>query len=301
MAIQVDRSKAKIVLKDAAKAKTAAHFPRNSISKLVCTHLTNGFMPGNTMIDIANGSSDAFTATATVPISVPAADVGQLANWNFGFIQFQKIGSLTLYYSGSTSSGGEVIIQGNIPPAMANNHGRDHVKDPNPPWLRVNTKGDQVYDAKTGLVTVVMGDHPMCGVTNELTNKKTNRTNYLRRMVDQRTFHTIFSSLDPQGNYDHLAYFKWVANWDYEFQWKGGSMIGASKAVGTLSVGFTADAPKSGKPTDSEVVKLLANPKTSVKLGTNEQSAALQNSLFGPPNRLDELQHSAGVASNFWT
>jgi hypothetical protein len=158
-----------------------------------------------------------------------------------------------------------------------------------------------VYDAKTKSVSVTMGDHPMCGVANEITNKKTNRSNYLRRIVDERVFHTIFSALDPQGGYQHLAYFKWTANWDFEFQWKSGSMIGVSKASSASNVGCHFDPPALGKPTDSEVVKLLASPKTAVKLGTNEQSAALLNSLIGPPNRLDNPSHSSGVAQNFWT
>ncbi len=299
MAITVDSSKAKITIKDAAKAKPDVLISKTPGSNFVCTHLTNGFIPGISLTNVS--ASDAFSASATVPVDVPAADKATLKSWNFGFIQFQRIGALTLYYSGPYTERGEVIIQANLAPALPNDHGRDHFNDPNPPWLRVGTTGDLVFSAATGLVTVQMGDHPMCSVGTEMNNTQTGYTNYLRRMIDSRSFHTVFCALDPQGNFQHLAHFKWSTNWDFEFQWSGGSMLSKSKTVGNGQTGFTVEQPKLGAPTDSKVLRLLKDPKSAVKLGTNEQSAALKNSIIGPPNRLESKAYNGVVPTNFWS
>ncbi len=298
MTIKVDSGKAKITLADTAKAKPDVLISKTFGTNFACSHLTNGFVPGITLANVS--ATDAFTATATVPVDVPAADLATLKLWNFGFIQFQRIGALTLYYSGQYSERGEIIVQANLAPAMGNSHGRDHSYDPNPPWLRVGTSGDLVFNAATGLVTVKTGDHPMCRVGTEIKNTKTGYTNYLRRLIDARTFHTIFAALDPNGKYHHLAHFKWTVNWDFEFQWSGGSMIGKSKAAGAGQTGFTADAPQSGAPADSKVLAMLKDPKMAAKLGTNEQSAALKNAINGPPNLIESSTYNGFVPANFW-
>jgi len=299
MAITVDTSKAQITTNHSS-ASAQVFFSKSSASRLVCTHLKHNFVPGLSLADIAANSKDAFSMTATVPVDVPIAETDTFKKWNFGFIQFQKISALTLYYAGASNSDGELSIHGNMSPAMSNNHGRDHFNDPNPPWLKVDTLGHLVYDSKTGLVTCKMGDHPMCGVTNELTNTKTSRPNYLRRMIDSRSFHTVFSALDPSGKYLHLSHVTWVCQWDYEFQWKSGSMISASKAT-SGHTNFKMDTPKSGMPADKSIVNFLAAPKSAPKLGTNEQSVALQSAVIGPPTRIDQSSYFGSVPANFWT
>lgn len=299
MAIVVDTAKAKITTSHAS-AVADVFFSKTSASKLVVTHLKHNFVPGTTLSDVAANSKDAFSITATVPVDVPASDTETLKKWNFGFIQFQKISALTLYYAGASGSDGELSIHGNMSPAMSSNHGRDHFGDPNPPWLKVDTLGHLVFDSKAGLVTCKMGDHPMCGVTNELTNLKTSRPNYLRRMIDSRSFHTVFSALDPAGNYHHMAHVTWSCQWDYEFQWKAGSIVSATKTTSTHSA-FKMDTPKSGLPADKSVVTFLAAPKSAPKLGTNEQSVALQSAVIGPPTRIDQNTYFGSVPVNFWT
>lgn len=296
MAITIDSANAKIAIINGNKPRPAAFLLKTDNSWIVNTHLTHGFAPGSSRAAIT--ASDAFTATATVPLTVPAADAGTLKNWSFGFIQFQRISSLVLYYAGCYPTQGETIIQAQMPPAMTTNLGRDHSNDPNPPWLRVGTDGDKVFNSTTKLVTVTMGDHPMCAVGTERKNTKSSYNNYLRKFCDGRTFVTVFTARDPQGNYQHLAHFQWEVTWDLEFQWSGwGTQLGCK----TLSQNkFTMGAVKAGAPTDKHIVPFLADPSKAPKLGTNEQNAALLAAIKGAPNIIYNDPYVGAVPDDFW-
>jgi len=296
MAITVDAAKAKITISNAAKAKPSVFALGGGSVTGFNTHLTNGFVPGNSGQAVRAG--DAFTATATVPVAVGAGDQADLKNWNFGFIQFQTIGSLTLYYTGAYKDRGETIVQAHVPPAMVANPGRDHMNDPNPPWLRVGTTGDLVFNKATGLASVTMGDHPMCMVGKDRMNGKSTYYNYLRRVSDVRTFHTIFSARDPAGTFQHLAHFVWSVTWDYEFQWKGsGTAVSFTPVGGT---GFKMGQPAAGAPAEKTIVPFLKNPVAAPKLGTNEQNGALLSALKGSPTKLESAAYFGTVPDNFW-
>lgn len=297
MAITVDAANAKITIKNAAKAVPSIFAMTAGSNIGINTHLTNDFVAGTSKQAIR--ATDAFTATATVPLTVPAADQADLKNWNFGFIQFQTISSLTLYYAGSSRDRGETIIQAHIPPALTASTGRDHFNDPNPPWLRVGTTGDVVFKKASGLVSVDMGDHPMCLVGTDRKNSKSTYYNYLRRLSDIRTFHTIFSARDPKGTYQHLAHFKWTVTWDFDFQWKSsGTAVMFTPNAGT---GFKMGQVTAGTPTDKTSVKFLNDPNAAPKLGTNEQNAALLAALKGAPTKLESETYFGTVPENFWT
>ena len=300
MAITVDAANAKIVLKDGNKLRPAAFIlnvgANTSQAYIVNTHLTNGFIPGSTRATI--NAADAFSATATVPLTVPTADMATLKDWNFGFIQFQKISSLTLYYAGSHTDKGELLMEVNRSPAMTHTEGRDHSGDPNPPWLRVGTSGDAVFNPATKLVTVQMGDHPMCVVGGKWKNTKTTYDNYLRKLCDARTFTTIFSARDPQGHYHHLAHFQWQATWDFDFRWLGGGdgLQGMPSAQNRFSMG----AVTMGGPKAKSLLPFLADPKAAPKLGTNQQNAALLAAVQGPPTLIENSTYFGSVPDNFW-
>jgi len=301
MAISIDATNAKITIKNnGPEPVPKAFLMQTPDSYIVNTHLTNGFSPGSNKAAIT--ATDAFTATATVPLTVPAADAGTLKDWNFGFIQFQKIGSLAFYYAAPTSGGGEVSVYVNLAPALTSNIGRDHSKDPNPPWLRKDTTGDKVFNATTKLVTVTMGDHPMCVVGGQRTNSTTKSQNYLRKLSDGRTFYSLFSARDPQGNYQHLAWFKWSVSWEFEFQWAFDAARLTS--TGGANTSFSMGNPILGAPdakSAKEIQGFLKEPHLAVKLGSDEQDKALLNAMNGAPDRTDNATYFGSVPDNFWT
>jgi hypothetical protein len=145
---------------------------------------------------------------------------------------------------------------------------------------------------------VTMGDHPMCVVSSERKNSKTTNYNYLRSLCDARTFYTVFSARDPQGNYQHLAHFQWDATWDFQFQWSGwGSNL---SSIASAQTGFKLGPVTAGAPTAKSLAPLLKDPTNAEKLGTNEQNQALLAALKGAPTMIENSTYFGTVPDNFW-
>lgn len=264
---------------------------------LVNAHLSNNFELGATSVT-GGAAKDAWQAVGKVGVTAGAADAAELARWNFGFVQFQKINTLALYYNGSRRSGGGLVIEAHRPPALATTSGRDcGVGDPNPPWLRVGTGGATRVDVAKGVATAEAGDHPMLLVGTKRQNAKTASTNYLSKLIDDRQFVTVFSARDPQGVYTHLAHFAWGVVWDFDFVWMGGQ----PSHVRQGPTRFTMGPVVAGPPTHPSVAGFLANPAAAVKLGTAEQRSALQNAINGPPTRTDSEDPIGAYPDDFYT
>jgi hypothetical protein len=302
MAITLNASTAKVTL-DKAKAVPTLHvFPTGATSDpVVNSHLTNNFVAGNSGPGGVK-AADAWTAEGTVAVAAGPADQAELAKWHFGFIQFQKINGLTLYYNGQSRSQGGVIIQAHIAPALSNSSGRDHAdKDPNPPWMRVGTAGNLTVDATKGVATAKVGDHPMLVAGTKQMNGKTGYMNYISQLVDDRSFVTAFVARDPQGVYQYLSYVEWNVVWNFTFTWRGGLPTPSKGTTGAVATNFDMKAAVAGKPPQSWLKSFLSDPNAVVKLGTAEQNAALKAAINGPPNRLDLPDPAANYSDNFYT
>ncbi len=265
---------------------------------LVNAHLSNNFDAGATSITGA-AAGEAWHAVGKVGVGVGPGDAAELAQWNFGFLQFQKINALTLYYNGATRNGGGLVVQAHFPPALGRASGRDSgTLDPNPPWLRVGTAGTLTVDVAKGVATAETGDHPMVLVGSRRQNAKTASTNYLSQLVDDRQFVTVFSARDPQGVYTHLAHFAWSVVWDFNFVWVDSEP--RPRRGGPTR--FTMGPVVLGPPTDPSVTGFLANPAAAVKLGTSEQRAALLSAINAPPpNRIDSEDPIGAYPDDFYT
>lgn len=298
MAITIDASSAAIdvefkkVKPDAAIIKDPAGGTGH-----INTHLTNNYKPGNTGI-LGVVAGDAMTAKATVKVNVPAGEAGEMAKWHFGFIQFQEIRSLTLNWAGVYKENGEIQADCHLPASLPNQVGRDHGKgDPNSPFLRVGTEGNKVFVPAKGIVEVTMGDHPMMVAIAEKKNKQGYNC-YIRKVFDHRVFHTIFAAKGPSGNFQYLAWFRWVVAWEFSFQWKSGSLVSATQ------LGLTTKDPgkvELGAPTkDKKVAAMLKDPMTAPKCGTDEQEAALRAGTKEGGTRVDNPTWIGEVPANFW-
>jgi hypothetical protein len=301
MAITLNESTAKVTL-DKAKAVPTIHvFPTGATSDpVVNSHLTNNFVAGNSGPGGVK-AADAWTAEGTVDVAAGPADQTELAKWHFGFIQFQKINALTLYYNGQSKSQGGIIIQAHIPPALSNSSGRDHAdKDPNPPWMRVNTAGNSTVDTNKGIATAKVGDHPMLVAGTKQMNGKTGYMNYLSQLVDNRSFVTAFVARDPQGVYRYLSYVEWTAVWNFTFTWRGGLPTALKVTGADVGTNFDMKAAVAGKPPHAWVKNFLSDPAAVAKLGTSEQNAALKAAINGPPTRQDLPDPAANYSDNFY-
>jgi hypothetical protein len=304
MAVVVNTGTAKLKI-DKAKVTPDVHvFPTGLTSDpVVNAHLTNNFTPG-TAGPTGAQVKDAWTITGTVSVSAGPGDAAELAKWQFGFIQFQKINALNLYYNGQSRSQGGILITAQIPPALSNNPGRDHAdKDPNPPFMRVGTAGNLTVDTTKGLATAEVGDHPMLLAKTKMMNDKTGYTNYLAQLVDNRDFVTAFVARDPAGTYQYLSHVAWILVWNYTFTWKGGLPIKSKvTAGGKGGVGTNFDMTEAtGKPTQTWVQKMLTDPAAVAKLGTAEQNAALKAAVNGPPTRQDFPDPVGHFPDNFFS
>ena len=264
---------------------------------LVNAHLGNNFELGSNTVT-GGTAGDAWHAVGKVGVAAGPGDAAELALWNFGFFQFQKINALTLYYNGSSRSSGGLVVQAHLPPALRTTAGRDSGdSDPNPPWSRVGTAGTLAVNVAKGVATAETGDHPMLLVGTKRENFKNHSPNYLSQLVDDRQFVTVFSARDPQGVYTHLAHFAWGVVWDFNFVWTD-SQPSPRRGGPTR---FTMGPVALGAPTDPWVTRLLGDPARAVKLGTAEQRAALLAAILGPPTRFDSEDPIGSYPDNFYT
>ncbi|HKB02740.1 MAG TPA: hypothetical protein VKD90_11000 [Gemmataceae bacterium] len=303
MAIVLNAASAKLKIDKSKAVPDLYVFPSgNTPDPVVNAHLTNKYTAG-TSGPAGAQADDAFSITGTVNVTADPGDAAELAKWHFGFLQFQKINALNLYYNGAYRSQGGLLIAAHHAPGMSNNPGRDHAKgDANKPFVKVDTAGNLRVDVAKGLATSVAGDHPMLLVTATRTNNKTGNTNYLAQLVDNRDFVTAFVARDPAGTYHFLSHVEWTVIWNYTFTWKGGMPIKTKvTAGGAGATVFDIKTEVAGKPTQKWVQKMLADPSAAAKLGTDEQHAALKAAANGgPPNREDCTDPIGHYPDNFY-
>lgn len=247
----------------------------------VISHLTRNFRVVTTGIT----ASSALLAVGKVKVSVPSAADPELALWSFGFIQFQRVNEIRFTYQGRTAKDGFILLEPDRPPAMSRKLALDSF-DAFPPWTNSAPKGGTaVFQPATGEVICRTGDHPMASVGGTLMNVKTGFPNHLSHWVDDREFWTVFSAIDPNGRFVHLAHFHWAVRWECEFVWRQSLPV-----VTTRRMPFIRDAIFLGPPKEPFLQSLLANPKgpqanTICGLAIKQTGS---RSGIGTPNRSDE-------------
>lgn len=300
MAVSLNASSATVTVTGADKVIPSVSVVPSGVGDefQVNAHLGSNFAAATTSIAGAT-AGDAWHAVGQVGVVVGPGDAAEVAQWNFGFLQFQKINALALYYNGATRNGGGLVVQAHLPPALGRASGRDSgATDPNPPWLRLGTAGNLTVNVAKGVATAEAGDHPMVRVGTQRQNKKTVSTNYLSQLVDDREFVTVFSARDPQGVYTHLAHFAWSVVWDFNFVWADSQP--RPRPGGRTR--FTMGPVVLGAPTHPWVVNFLGDPAAAFKLGTSEQRAALIGAVSGsPPCRIDSEDPIGSYPADFFT
>ena len=300
MAVSLNASSATVTVTGADKVIPSVSVVPSGVGDefQVNAHLGSNFAAAATSIAGAT-AGDAWHAVGRVGVVVGPGDAAEVAQWDFGFLQFQKINALTLYYNGATRNGGGLVVQAHLPPALGRGSGRDSgASDPNPPWLRLGTAGSLTVNVAKGVATAEAGDHPMVRVGTKRRNNKTASTNYLSQLVDDRDFVTVFSARDPQGVYTHLAHFAWGVVWDFNFVWADSQP--RPRPGGARR--FTMGPVVLGAPAHPWVANFLGNPALAAKLGTSEQNAALISAINAPPpNRFDGEDPIGSYPDNFYT
>jgi hypothetical protein len=297
MAITVNAASATIDNFDKDKALPAIDVNpvgANSRKPVVNTHLTNNFRSG-----VDDDRAAAWRALGTVGVAVGPNDQKELAGWDFGFLQFQKVNVVNLFFAGRSRSEGGLQLQAHVPPALATKVGRDSpTNDFNQPWMGSNTSGDKTVQMARGVAVVGVGDHPQLRTQAIFTNVKTGYENFLFHLVDDREFVTIFSALDPLGNFQHLAHFHWHARWEFRFIWKARQPV-AIKQEGAF---FKMDPVAQGPPKESEIQAFLKDPEKSPRLGSLQLTNALVKSArgIGTPNRIDTEERFGVLPSDFF-
>jgi hypothetical protein len=300
--VEVDASSVKITFNTSTAVPDVYVYPFTFPSQdpVVNTNLTNGFNGGSTPQNTT--ATDAWTATAEVNVNLdPATDTSKLPNIIFGFIQFEKINQVNLYYAGRVKREGGIIIQAGVPPALPRKFGTDWNQSPTHilPWVRW-FPGDQAYKPARKVAEVTMGDHPQMRAKAVLDNDKTRYPNFLFKFIDDRQFLTVFAVKFPRDVYQFLAYFEWSVVWSYEFGWKHGLPI---KIKGpTTSFKCPTGTVTTGKlPIPPLSVSQVLNPTTIPVLGTPELTQAIQASVANkvPPNRSDELERFGVMPGSF--
>jgi hypothetical protein len=241
----------------------------------------------------------AWSATGEVGVTAGPSDAAELAKWNFGFIQFQKVKRVNLFYAGNVRSDGGIAIQVHLPPALASTHGRDCATstDANAPWMFPGTTGDKTFNAPRGVAVCPTGDHPQLGANPILMNTKTGFRNFLFHLIDDREFVSVFSASDPDGNFQHFAHFDWSVLWEFRFIWRPGTV---PLAIREGSTSFKMGSVVKGPPTKPEIQSFLNNLGSARRLGTPDLTGAIRAAVIGPPNRVDTEERFGIIPPNFF-
>ncbi len=261
-----------------SNAKPAVHVADKNI---VC-HLTHNF---NNPDSVAM----AFTATGAVNLTMGPGD--KLIGWEFGFVQFQKVNTISFFYAGKKRSEGSISVNVHKAPAMTQMLALDS-KDNYSPW----TKPGPRFTHKAPKISTLTGDHPLTKVGRELLNKTTKKTNFLFHVIDEREFTSVFSARDPLGVHEHLAHFTWKLRYDVKFTWKAGVPIPAVQSSST----FKTNAVVKGPPTDAGIVALL--PTLAPPQANTLMLSAIVTAINGPQgaNRTDNATQFANVPFDFF-
>lgn len=239
---------AKIVVAS-SKAKPAVHLGSTGL----VFHLTNGF--DKSKLGQVNHMSHAWTADGQVEV---LSDMGVLSfsGWDFGFIQFQEIKSGLLCYAGQVTEHGLIEANYAKAPALTQTLLLDSDADFSP-WTASKPRFTMSHTLTQQFCSASTGDHQMSLFGLTIKNDKTNETNYLHTVVDERRFWTVFTAKDPNGNFHHLAHFKSKLKFAVTIKWRAGKpTLFTSPAMKDISF----DTPVQGAPTDKSLQSLLKAP-----------------------------------------
>lgn len=240
-------------------------------SKRVTFHLTRGH--------IVEGDTETFSDAINFIGRVMASTTSsEFKTWKFGFLQFQQVEFLGIFYAGPKRDSGQIVLLVHKPPALPKTLHLDS-EDAFSPFTHS-------FDAtlSAGKITAVSGDHPASRAPRTMTNTVTNAVNYLFHMKDIRRFWTVLTALDPTGGYHHLAHVDWKLRYDFQFVWRNGQ-----PQIHKNASSFSAGESVLGPPPDANLQALLKQPAAP---HSNEavRKALTHTVLQGRPNRSDNAQ-----------
>lgn len=280
MAISVDASSATIKFHNQQVKPTVDI----KDSRVLVGNLTNNYVSKNQV-------AQAFTADGIVNISKSGGS--SLSGWQFGFIQFQRINKLEIYYAGAQSNHGAVGLF----PAKGSAMSALVTLDSNPqmiPWTEPQSKPR--YKESGGKVEAETGDHPMIMLPHSITNSATSQPNYAFHFIDDRSFWTVFTYEDSSGTRTYMMHYEWSLRYEFMMRWESGKpKIHKDRGA------FSMQKPRSGAPTEPALKNLLANPQPP--LSNIEMPNGLKNAVTGGqgPSRKDLDRRYGNVPPNFWT
>lgn len=242
-----------------------------SDGRIVVCHLTNGFLGPNAL-------NPAFNALGEVKVSGTDAE---LRSFTIGFIQFQKLRSVTLTYSGGLVMPERIFLNASSPPALTTNPALDSRLAFTP-----FTSADPAI-LRAGNATNVMGDHPAAKALAQLTHRNSSRNDLLLSIRDSREFWTSFAARSPAGVIQYLAHFHWELVYDFTLEWQLDELTGGNRLKLALSNStLRFDPTLAGPPRAPELAGMLANPRPPH--ANDLMDTALKGAVLGgPPNRQD--------------
>lgn len=237
-------------------------------NEAITFHLTRGYIiEGNTAT-----FNDAVNFIGTVQaVTKPK----EFTAWKFGFLQFQKVESLKIFYAGPKRKAGQLYLLIDRAPALSSPIQLDSEKEFDP-WTHS-------FDATLSgtKITAISGDHPASRAPKKMTNSKTNAYNYLFHLIDDRMFWTVFTAQNPAGEFHHLAHVSWKVRYDFKFVWRNGAPV-----VHHNASRFWCNKSKLGAPSAQGLTSLMRNPVPPYA-NSEVRNAIKKTVLGGPPNRFD--------------
>jgi len=247
-------------------------------------HLTKGFSLSQSEDNNAEPGF-AFTGTGHLPI------VGDLTNWNFGFVQIAKMNSGRAFYAGrKKSEGGVGVFFDN---AMTSKVLLDSL-DTRSPW----TVGVDRWKVESGQIKCVTADHPALKVPREVRNAGRNVQNFLFHVLDDREFWTVLGARTPTDKMEYYAYFHWQVSHNVKFNWVNGDpVVDKNNSRSTYSMLEKGKGP----PTSGELKSLLDNPDQPQFNKASED--AMIKAYWGArgANRVEVDESYMNVPRTFWT
>jgi hypothetical protein len=272
MSIVVDENSAAI---DDPAAQPGTGVDLTNPERAVC-HLVPGYSN-------ADAVSAAFHRHGHVKVSAGPND--KLAQWQFGFVQFQKVLFAGYYYAGKRRSEGSVSVL--VHTQMPGGWILDS-KIAYQPWTR-----PPIQHYSGGTIDAETGDHPMSRVGLKLTNAKTNRENYLFHVVDRREYWSVFADSDDTPKMHPLCAFHWTLTYDIKFVWRNGrAAVAANSSSARLGSG-TRSIP-------ADIAQLAQHPTDP--MANDVMARAVERAMFGaPPTRVDNEEWFVVVPGDFYS
>lgn len=214
MPVTIDETGATIEAK-AAGAKPRVTLRQELVSEVAFWNLTQGFNPN------PDALQSAFTIQGSVPVTGRQAELAQV---QFGFIQFMRIKDYRIGWSGRNVSEGSILLD------IARPVGRQPLLDcvPSAPRPFFSTPNGRL---QAGQMVATMGDHSFTKVADKVHNDQTGFDNFLQFISDQRVATSVFVARGPDGRIRPIAHVQFLVNYEMELRWRGDSAPEPSVAV----------------------------------------------------------------------